>query len=166
MFIANELIDFRAKLGIPGGCLQVGHCKGLWPCQLGVFDWRVVFWAEVDHMDSWVHLFGILYILFEFSPPDFSKASRGLCQGDLISPLLFLLVIEVFTRILSLATSAGISIGWRNSTTISVSHLLVTDDPFSLSRWWIFGAFLFGLRQCWVWEWTWQKALICRWPGR
>jgi len=43
-------------------------------------------------------------ILVSGSPIDFFSASRSLRQGDLISPLLFLLVMEVFMRMLLAAT--------------------------------------------------------------
>ena len=71
-------------------------------------------------------------ILVNGSPTDFFLASRGLRQGDPISPLLFLLVMEVFTRMLLAAASAGLLsgfvVGRRNATTINVSHLLFADD--------------------------------------
>ena len=48
------------------------------------------------------------------------------------SPLLFLLVMEVFTRMLRVATTAGLlagfSVGRLNKTTTIVSQLLFADD--------------------------------------
>ena len=47
-------------------------------------------------------------VLVNGSPTEFFSASRGLRQGDPLSPLLFLLVMEVFTRMLNPASSAGL----------------------------------------------------------
>ena len=55
----------------------------------------------------------------------------SLHQGDPISPLLFLLVMKVFTRMLKSASTAGLisgfSLGRRNAST-AISHLLLADD--------------------------------------
>ena len=71
-------------------------------------------------------------VLVNGSPTEFFSASRGLCQGDPLSPLLFLLVMEVFTRMIDAASSAGLisgfKVGCSSTTTMSVSHLLFADD--------------------------------------
>ena len=71
-------------------------------------------------------------VLINGSPSQFFSASRGLRQGDPISPLLFLLVMEVFTRMLRVASSAGLiagfSVGRLNDSSTKISHLLFADD--------------------------------------
>ena len=53
-------------------------------------------------------------------------------MGDTISPLLFLLVMEVFTRMLYSTSIAcllfGFSVGLLNLATVKVAHLLFADD--------------------------------------
>ena len=65
-------------------------------------------------------------------PSQFFFASRGLRQGDPISPLLFLLVMEVFTRMVNSAATAALiyafSVGPLNKSATDVSHLLFADD--------------------------------------
>jgi len=67
----------------------------------------------------------------------FFTADRGLRQGDAISPLLFLLVMKVFMRMLCFATAIGLlfgfSINQMNTTTIKVSHLLFVDETIIFS---------------------------------
>ena len=57
------------------------------------------------------------------------KPTRGLCQGDLLSPYLFLLCAEAFTSLLAreeeLGRLHGVSICWS---ALSISHLLFADD--------------------------------------
>ena len=71
-------------------------------------------------------------MLINGSPSQFFSASRGLRQGDPILPLLFLLVMEVFTRMLRAASTTGLmtgfSVGRLNDSSINISHLLFADD--------------------------------------
>ena len=66
------------------------------------------------------------------SPADFFGSSRGLRQGDLLSPLLFLLIMEVLSRIMKKTEEGGFIQGFHvgsvNSTGIRVSHLLFAND--------------------------------------
>jgi len=88
--------------------------------------------------DKWIALISrcissVSYaVLINGSPSQFFSASRGLRQGDPISHLLFLLVMEVFTRMLNAASTAGLlvgfSVGRLNETTTNISHLLFVDN--------------------------------------
>ena len=57
---------------------------------------------------------------------------RGLRQGDLLSPLLFDIVMEALSRMLDVAASAGefsgFSVGSTTGQSVMVSHLLFADN--------------------------------------
>ena len=71
-------------------------------------------------------------ILINGSPTDFFGSSRGLQQGDPLSPLLFDIVMEALSRMLDVAASAGqfsgFSVGSTVGPSVMVSHLLFADD--------------------------------------
>ena len=62
----------------------------------------------------------------------FFGSSRSLRQGDMLSPLLFVLIMEVFSRILKKTEEGGLLRGFHvrliNSIGISISHLPFADD--------------------------------------
>ena len=66
------------------------------------------------------------------SPANFFGNSRGLRQGGLLSPLLFLVIMEVFSRMVKRMERAGLLNGFRADSRRGraecVSHLLFADD--------------------------------------
>ena len=71
-------------------------------------------------------------ILINGSPADFFGNSRGLRQGDQLSSMLFLIMMEVFSRMLRRVERAGLFRGFkvegRRGGGECVSHLLFADD--------------------------------------
>ena len=59
------------------------------------------------------------------------QSSRGLRQGDPLSPYLFVIAMEVFNCLLRRAISGGFLSGWkvrgRSGEGILISHLLFVD---------------------------------------
>lgn len=74
-------------------------------------------------------------ILVNGSPFGFFTSSRGLRQGDPLSPYLFILSMEIISRMLNLSESLnylkGIKLS-RNNTTIN--HLLFVDNLLIITR--------------------------------
>jgi hypothetical protein len=70
-------------------------------------------------------------ILIDGSPHGFFDSSRGLHQGDPLSLLLFVLVMDASSRMLSRAMEGGFLSSFRVdnlNNSLEISHLLFTDD--------------------------------------
>ena len=71
-------------------------------------------------------------VLFNGSPANFFGSSRGLRQGDPLSALLFLVMMEVLSKMMKRAKGAGLLRGFRadgrRGGGVCVSHPLFADD--------------------------------------
>ena len=93
------------------------------------------FWVRWCRWCRWIRTYistTQFSVLFNESPADFFGSSRDLRQGDLLSPLLFLVMMEVFNKMMKRAEKAnlfrGFSIDGRWGGGVCVSHLLFADD--------------------------------------
>ncbi|RVW71709.1 Transposon TX1 uncharacterized 149 kDa protein [Vitis vinifera] len=81
---------------------------------------------------KWCYSTATFSILINESPPRFFHSSRGLRQGDPLSPYLFLLTMEALSQLLSSARNggfiSGFKVGGRGREGLIVSHLLFVDD--------------------------------------
>ena len=71
-------------------------------------------------------------VLFNGSPANFFGSSRGLKQGDPLSPMLFLVMMEVFSKMMQRVEGAGLLRGFRadgrRGGGVCVLYLLFADD--------------------------------------
>ena len=135
VLIANECIDSRLKCHSPSVVCKLDIEKAYdhlnWDALLYLLN-RMGFglkWKEwIKTCISTVRF----SILVNGSPAGFFGSSRGLRQGDPLSPLLFLLIMEVLSRILKKTEDSGLLRGFQvgpvNSIEVRISHLLFAVD--------------------------------------
>ena len=135
MLIANECLDRRLKSRISGMVCKLDIEKAYdhvnWEAlfyllgQMGFgLKWRGWIKACVSSVR--------FSVLVNGSPESFFGSSRGLRQGDPLSLLLFLSIMEVLSRLLKKTEDCnlirGFHVGVMNSIGVSISHLLFADD--------------------------------------
>ena len=95
-------------------------------------------------------------VLFNGSPADFFGSSRGLRQGDPLSLMLFLVMMEVFSKMMKRAEGAGLLRGFRADSrrvkgyVSRIFCLRMIRFCFAMqmrSRLYMLGCFFFVLRQ-------------------
>jgi hypothetical protein len=135
VLIANECLDSRVKCSIPGVVYKLDIEKAYdhvnWECLLYLMDcmgfgskWKS--WIRTCISTVWFS------IMVNGSPSSFFGSSRGIRQGDPLSSLLFLLIMEVLSRMLCRTKEAGLIKGFKAGNSVeedlSISHLLFADD--------------------------------------
>ena len=139
VLIANECLDSRLKSSIPGILCKLAIEKAYdhvnWNCLLYLLE-RMGFGYR------WCHWMKTCILTVQFSvlvngfPEGFFGSSRGLRQEDSLSPLLFLLIMEVLSRLLQKTEEAGLirgfQVGILGGNEVRISHLLFVDDTIVL----------------------------------
>jgi hypothetical protein len=77
-------------------------------------------------------------VLINGAPSRFFGSSRGVRQGDPLSPLLFVLVMEAFSKMLGAFTSRGLIsgfyVGSSEQARVNISHLHFANDTLIFCR--------------------------------
>ena len=135
MLIANEAVDFRLKDNLSGLLLKLDIEKAFdhvnWDCLLSVMS-KMGFGQRWINWIGWCIFTANFSILINESPSDFFRSTRGLRQGDPLSPYLFLLVMEILSQLLFRAKSGGFIEGFKVGSSSGIGrdlrHLLFADD--------------------------------------
>ena len=130
----NECLDSRLKSRLPGVVCKLDIEKAYdhvnWEALFYLLGWMGfrLKWRR------WIKacITSVCFsVLVNGSPEGFFGSSRGLRQGDPLSPLLFLLIMEVLSRLLKTEECnlfRGFHVGSVNSVGVRISHMLFADD--------------------------------------
>ena len=132
VFIANEIVDEKRRLGEEGVVFKIDFEKA----------YNHVSWDFLDHVlekkgfsprwRKWMRscLSTVSFaILVNGNAKGWVKASRGLRQGDPLSPFLFTIMADVLSRMLLRAEERNVLEGFRvGRNRTRVSHLQFADD--------------------------------------
>ena len=90
------------------------------------FGWKWVRWIK------WCITTASFFVIVNGSPTEFFNSSKGLRQGDPLSPYLFVLGMEVFLILVDKAAVEGLISGYkfmdRSGEEVQVTHLLFAND--------------------------------------
>ena len=116
VLVANECLYSRLKSHVPGVFCKLDIEKAYdhvnWDSLFYLLD-RMGFWGE---MEGWIKACITtvrFFIIVNGSLVGFFGSSRGLRQGDLLSPPLFLLIMEVLSKILKKTEDYGLLHGFH-----------------------------------------------------
>ncbi|CAN1151748.1 Transposon TX1 uncharacterized 149 kDa protein [Linum perenne] len=132
--IANEVVESRRRSGRPGLMFKLDIEKAFdhvnWNCLLEVMS-RMGFPRRWSKWISTCISSPSFSILVNGKASGYFRSSRGLRQGDSLSPFLFIMVMEVLSSILGQMQEAGLVKGFHMNDMASssqVNHILYADD--------------------------------------
>jgi hypothetical protein len=159
VLIANECLDSRLKSEDPGVLCKLDMEKAY-----DHVDWNFLLYllrrcGLGEKWCLWIKHYispARFLVLINGVPSGFFGSSRGVCQDDPLSPFLFVLVMEAFSRMLGAFTFRGLISGFfvgnSESDRVTVSHLLFAGDTLifcgaNASQIRHIGPFLFASKQ-------------------
>jgi len=135
VLIANECLDSRIKSGVPGLLCKLDVEKAYDHVNWDFLLYMLRRCGFGERWCSWIaHCISSMRfsVLVNGTPSGFFSSSRGIRQGDPLSPLLFVIVMEAFSKLLSITILrgflSGFSVGSDSNGVVNISHLLFADD--------------------------------------
>ena len=133
--IANEAVNSKLKDNLSGLLLKLDIEKAFdhvnWDCLLSVIS-KMGFGQRWINWIRWCISTTNFSILINGTLSDFFHSTRGLRQGDPLSPYLFLLVMETLSQLLFKAKSGGFIKGFKVGSNSGVEgdllHLLFANN--------------------------------------
>ena len=126
VLIAYECIHSKLKIGILGVLCKLDMEKAYDHVNWGFLMYMLQRCGFSDKWREWIwyYISTIKFsILINGSPSDFFGSSRGIRQGDPLSPLLFDVVMEVLSHMLDVAAAAGQFTGFSVGSTVRINAL-------------------------------------------
>ena len=141
VLIANEAVDAVLKRKEKGLFCKLDIEKAYdhlqWNFLLGVME-KMGFGRKWLNWIKWCISTATFSVLVNGTPSCFFRSSRGLRQGDPLSPYLFVLGMEALSGLIERAVQGGFLsgcyIGRRNGEGMVVSHLLYADNTLLFCR--------------------------------
>ncbi|RVW54428.1 Transposon TX1 uncharacterized 149 kDa protein [Vitis vinifera] len=138
VLIANEIVDERRRSGEEGVVFKIDFEKAYDHVRWDFLDQVLEKKGFSPKWRKWMNgcLSSVSYaVLVNGSAKGWVKASRGLRQGDPLSPFLFTLVADVLSRMLLRAEERNMLEGFRvGRNRTRVSHLQFADDTIFFSN--------------------------------
>ncbi|RVW63734.1 LINE-1 retrotransposable element ORF2 protein [Vitis vinifera] len=138
VLIANEIVDERRRSGEEGVVFKIDFEKAYDHVRWDFLDQVLEKKGFSPKWRKWMSgcLSSVSYaVLVNGSAKGWVKASRGLRQGDPLSPFLFTLVADVLSRMLLRAEERNMLEGFRvGRNRTRVSHLQFADDTIFFSN--------------------------------
>ena len=133
--IANEAVNSKLKDNLSGLLLKLDIEKAFdhvnWDCLMSVMS-KMGFGQRWINWIRWCISTANFSILINGTLSDFFHSTRGLRQGDPLSPYLFLLVMETLSQLLFKAKSGGFIKGFKVGSNSGVGrdllHLLFANN--------------------------------------
>ena len=135
VLIANECLDSRPKASNPGVLCKLDLEKAYDHVNWDFLIYLLRRCGFSKKWRNWIY-FCVSSVRFSIlvngSPCGFFPSSRGIHQGDPLSPMLFVIVMEAFSRSIVKANGVGMLSGFSvesiDSDPLEVSHLLFAND--------------------------------------
>ena len=135
VLVANESLDSRLKSGSPGMLCKLDIEKAYDHVNWNFLLYMLCRCGFSQRWRQWIYTCistACFSVLVNGSAHGFFTSSRGLRQGDPLSPLLFIIVMEALSRMLERVVAggyiSGFSVGDSTGTELSISHSLFVDD--------------------------------------